>query len=142
MKASWKTNQKTITMKSVNCKTFTSTLTVGLYKGYTQEIIPISYVKEQIANIQQMVLNQFNIVLSAKLTPCEIICLGQEEPSVTIDFIQYPKFQYEEKILKEAILFFTKKMQESLHQNRVVVVFRDETIMLENNNEIDPNIKI
>jgi len=33
-------------------------------------------------------------------------------------------------------------MQESLHQNRVVVVFRDETIMLENNNEIDPNIKI
>lgn len=142
MKALLKTNQKTITMKSVSCKTFTATLTVGLYKGYTQEIIPISYVKEQIAKTQQRVLNQFNIVLSAKLTPCEIICLGQEEPSVTIDFIQYPKFQYEEQILKEAILFFTKNIQESLHQNRVVVVFRDETIMLENNNEIDPNIKI
>ena len=142
MKALLKTNQKTIIMKSVSCKTFTATLTVGLYKGYTQEIIPISYVKEEIAKTQQRVLNQFNIVLSAKLTPCEIICLGQEEPSVTIDFIQYPKFQYKEQILKEAILFFTKNIQESLHQNRVVVVFRDETIMLENNNEIDPNIKI
>lgn len=129
-------------MKEVKCKTFTSTLTVGLYKGYTQEIIPISYVKEQIVKTQQIVLNQLNIVLSAKLTQCEIICLGQEEPSVMIDFIQYPKFQYEEKTLKEAILFFTKKMKESLHQNRVVVVFGDETIMMENSNEIDPNIKI
>jgi hypothetical protein len=129
-------------MKEVKCKTFTSTLTVGLYKGYTQEIISISYVKEQILKTQQIVLNQLNIVLSAKLTLCEIICFGQEEPSVTIDFIQYPKFQYEEKTLKEAILFFTKKMQESLHQNRVVVVFGDETIMMENSNEIDPNIKI
>jgi hypothetical protein len=128
-------------MKKVKCKTFTSTLTIGLFKGYTQEIIPISYVKEQIVKTQQIVLNQLNIVLSAKLTPCEIICLGQEEPSVAIDFIQYPKFQYEEKTLKEAILFFTKNIQESLHQNRVVVVFEDETIMMENSNKIDPNIK-
>jgi hypothetical protein len=129
-------------MKEVKCKTFKSTVTVGLFKGYTKELISLKFVKKSISHIQKTVYEQFNIVLSAKVTTCEIICLGQEEPSVSIEFIQYPKFLYEEKTLKEAILFFTKKMQESLHQNRVVVVFRDETIMLENNNEIDPTIKI
>jgi hypothetical protein len=129
-------------MKEVKCKTFKSTVTVGLFKGYTKELISLEFVKKSISNIQKTVYEQFDIVLSAKVTICEIICLGQEEPSVSIEFIQYPKFLYEEKTLKEAILFFTKKMQESLHQNRVVVVFRDETIMLENNNEIDPTIKI
>lgn len=142
MKNSFTTNQKTITMKQINCKTFTSTLTVGLCRGYTNELISWQVFKNEIRKVQQVVKDKLNVVLSAKIYRCEIVCLGQDEPSATIEFIQYPKFLYEEKVLKEAILFFTKSIQNSLHQNRVVVVFQDVTIMLERNNEIDPTIKI
>lgn len=81
-------------------------------------------------------------MLSAKVSLCEIICLGQEEPSATIEFIQYPKFIYEEELLKASIIFFTERVQQALEQNRTVIVFDDETIMLEKTNNIDPNINL
>ena len=142
MKNSFTTNQKTITMKQINCKTFTSTLTIGLCRGYTNELISWQVFKDEITKVQQVVKSELNVLLSVKIYQCEIVCLGQDEPSVTIEFIQYPKFQYEENVLKNAILFFTNMLQNNLNQNRVVVVFQNETIMLENNNEIDPSINI
>ena len=68
--------------------------------------------------------------------------LGQEEPSIELTFIQYPKFQKEEKELKKAIIDLIEGMMIKLAQNRVVIVFTDETIMLEKSDKIDPNIKL
>jgi hypothetical protein len=133
---------KMTTRAIIKCKTFNATVTVGLFKGYSQELLPLDVVKKVITNSQIKVRDQFDVILSAKITPCEIICLGQDEPSLAIAFMQYPKFQYHENLLKEAIIFFTKNLQQELEQNRVVVVFDDETLMLENSKEIDPNINI
>lgn len=129
-------------MNIVICKTFKANITFGLNKGYTSELISWQTFKKEITKVQQLVKDKFNIVLSAKIYLSEIVCLGQEEPSATIEFIQYPKFQVEEEQLKNAILYFTKELQKILEQNRVVIVFNDETIMLEKTSEIDPLIKL
>lgn len=129
-------------MNIVTCKTFRANITVGLHKGYTNDLISWQIFKNEITKVQQLVKDKFNIVLSAKIYQCEIVCLGQEEPSATIEFIQYPKFQIEEEKLKNAILYFTEQLQTILEQNRVVIVFNDETIMLEKSSNIDPAIKL
>lgn len=98
--------------------------------------------KNALLKAQQNIKSQYKIELSAKLTPCEILFLGQAESSLELQFIQYPKFPQEESVLKNAIIELTKMMMLELNQNRVVIVFSDETIMLEQSDAIDPNIQL
>lgn len=129
-------------MKSSTIKTFTAQATIGLNKGYSDEIILISDFKKELCKRQQQIKKEYDVVLSVKLTLCEIVFLGQEEPSVTLEFIQYPKFPVAESLLKKAIIHLIELLMEDLDQNRTVIVFQDETICLEKSNEIDPKINI
>lgn len=128
-------------MNFSSIKTYTAKVTIGLYKGYSNELISIEVFKEALLEAQQKIQSDFNISLSAKLIPCEILFLGQEEPSIELQFIQYPKFPHEESALKKAIIALTELLMIKLEQNRVVIVFTDETIMLEQSENIDPHIK-
>jgi hypothetical protein len=125
---------------TIAISTFSANATIGLMKGYSNELITISDFKMALLTAQKQVNDEFNVVLSTKITLCEIVCLGQEEPSVSLDFIQYPKFQTEETLLKNAIIRLIEILMDSLQQNRVVIVFPDKTIMLEHSESIDPNI--
>ena len=127
---------------NTSCKTFTAQVTIGLKKRYTIEIIPIEVFKKTLLKFQKIILEKYNVELSTKIRQCEIFFLGQDEPSVELEFIQYPKFPQEEPILKNAIVELTKMMMLELEQNRVVIVFTDETIMLEQSDVIDPNIQL
>ncbi len=129
-------------MNSVSCKSFRAQVTIGLNIGYTTNSISIETVKRELAAAQQVVKKELNVFLSTKIKTCEIVFLGQEEPSVELEFIQYPKFIQDEALLKKAILKLTELMMMALQQNRVVIIFNDETIMLEKSEEIDPNIEI
>ena len=80
------------------------------------------------------------MLLSVKLTQCEILFLGQEESSVTLDFIQYPKFPYDEEKWKDAVVLFIKSIMKELEQNRTIIIFPNNTLMLENSDNIDPII--
>jgi len=129
-----------ITTKS--CKTFTAQVTFGLQKHYSTEIIPLNTFKEKLLKSQQTILQKYNVALSTKIRLCDIIFLGQDEPCVELEFIQYPKFLQEESVLKRAIVELIKLMMQELEQNRLVIVFADETIMLEQSDAIDPNIQL
>jgi hypothetical protein len=129
-------------MNSVTSKTFTAQITIGLFRGYSKKNISKLELKKALLNGQEHIKAQYKIELSAKLSPCEILFLGQEEPSVELQFIQYPKFPNEESELKKALITLTELIMIELEQNRVVIVFTDETIMLEQSDSIDPNIKL
>lgn len=129
-------------MTYTSCKTFTAQVTIGLYKGYTRELFSTQEVVTHLLKAQKAVQVELGVLLSAKMETCAIVFLGQEEPSVTLSFIQYPKFLQAETLLKQAILSLTEKLMRSLMQNRTVVVFADKTIMLEETEAIDPNIKL
>ena len=129
-------------MNSVLCKTFSAQITIGLVRGYTKKSISVPEFKKALLKAQENINIQYKIKLSAKLTHCEILFLGQEEPSVDLQFIQYPKFPQEESALKKAILDLTEQLMEALNQNRVVIVLSDETIMVEQTGAIDPKIQL
>ena len=65
---------------------------------------------------------------------------GQIEPHFKIDFINYPKFPMKEKGFKNEVDLLTKYLMDKLEQNRIVVVYHNETKMFEKNKEIDPRI--
>uniref|UniRef100_UPI00404B858F hypothetical protein n=1 Tax=Flavobacterium sp. TaxID=239 RepID=UPI00404B858F len=128
-------------MNKIACKTFTAQVTIGLLKGYSNSIIPLKTVKEELVEAQKTVNSDYSVKLSTKIRLCEIIFLGQEEQSVELEFIQYPKFLQEEVKLKKAIIALTEILLHKLEQNRIVIVFTDETIMLEQSDSIDSKIK-
>jgi hypothetical protein len=129
-------------MNSVTYKTFTAQITIGLFWGYSKKTISELEFKRALLKGQEHIKTQYKIELSAKLSRCKILFLGQEEPSMELQFIQYPKFPHEESELKKALITLTKLVMIELKQNRVVIVFTDETIMLEQSDIIDPNIKL
>ena len=129
-------------MNSLSCKTFTAQVTIGMTKGYSKEKIMMNVFKDELLNGQRVIKEKYNVLLSVKIRQCEIVFLGQEELSVELEFIQYPKFLQEEKELKKAIISLTEILMLNLEQNRVVIVFKDDTIMLEQNENINPDIEI
>ena len=129
-------------MNTIIYKTFTASITIGLTRIYSKINITELEFKKALLNAQKAIKKQYKIELSAKVSSCEILFLGQDESSMELEFIQYPKFPQEESVLKNAIVELTKMMMLELEQNRVVIVFTDETIMLEQSDAIDPNIKL
>ncbi|MFZ4102309.1 MAG: hypothetical protein ACOYKR_10155 [Sphingobacterium thalpophilum] len=65
---------------------------------------------------------------------------GQIEPHLKISFINYPKFELSPTVLKNEIEELSKQLMLTFKQNRVVIEYLDETIMLENSADIDPRI--
>ena len=128
-------------MNSITSKTFTATATIGLYKAYSNEVISLIDFKKELCRAQEEIKKEFDVALSTKITLCEIVFLGQDEPSVTLDFIQYPKFPTEELLLQKAIIQLVKLLMERLDQNRTVIVFQAETLCLEKSKGIDPKIQ-
>ena len=129
-------------MKIIKNKTFTANAVIGLVRGYSQKKISIVEFKKVLLSAQQKIREQHAIGLSIKLSSTEIIFLGQEEPSIDLQIIQYPKFPQTEEVLKKVFLELIEILMLELEQNRVVIVFAEETIMLEQSDIIDPNIQI
>ena len=129
-------------MNIIKNKTITANAVIGLVRGYSQKKISIVEFKKVLLSAQQKIREQHEIGLSIKLSSTEIIFLGQEEPSIDLQIIQYPKFPQTEEVLKKVFLEFIEILMIELEQNRVVIVFTEETIMLEQSDIIDPNIQI
>lgn len=128
-------------MKTTKSQTFKAEATFGLKRRYHDELISMEDFKKSLTTAQNEVYKEFDIKLSAKVSLSNIVFSGQDEPSVDLSFIQYPKFPYEEPILKKGILRLVQILMQAFNQNRVVVVFLDETIMLEDDeSQLDPGI--
>ncbi len=129
-------------MNTITVTTFKAEATFGLEKGYSKELISLNEFKTALSKAQQKIYKDHNIVLSTKMVLCEIVCLGQEEPSITLEWIQYPKFIVPIQELKRAIVKLVKELMLELQQNRVVILFPEETICLEQEDKINPAIKL
>lgn len=121
---------------------YTATVTIGLQEGYTKRLISKEEVVAELQKIQDELISTEGVYLSAAVSECDIVLSGQIEPSVKLDFINYPKFPLSEDAFKKYIMLLTKQLMNRLYQNRVVIIFHDEIVMLEVNNGIDPRIFI
>ena len=129
-------------IKKVIAPTFKAEITIGLYKGYSDAIWNLNELKSGLNKAQKLLKKNRGLLLSAKVTLCDIVFLGQDEPSVTISFINYPKFLIEKESFKEGVEFIGRTLLDDLKQNRIVIVFDDETTMLEQSDNIDRHIDL
>lgn len=127
-------------MNIITNLTFTASFAIGKQIGYTKQFFEKPKLIIYLQEVQQTQISERNIYLSACISECEIIMSGQIEPHFKLEFINYPKFPLSLEKFKHEVEIVTKFLMEKLKQNRIVIVFQDETKMLENNERIDPRI--
>ena len=128
-------------IKEIKIKTFQASIFIGLEIGYTQKKINENLVIESLSELQKQLSKEKDIYLSASISKTVIILNNQNEPHLKIDFINYPKFPISEEIFKDEVLHFGKELMKQFEQNRILIIYTDETSMLEQSNEIDPRIR-
>lgn len=128
-------------MKTKSIKTFTAIITLGLEIGYSKEHYNKQYLINELQEYQKQRIDKANIYLSAAISECNIVLSGQDEKHLKLEFINYPKFPLEVEVFKNEIIKLGSHLLNKMQQNRTVIVFPDETIMLEVDEGIDPRIK-
>lgn len=127
-------------MITKSIKTFTAIITLGLEIGYSEEHYSKDYLINELQEYQKQRIDEANIYLSASVSECNIVLSGQDEKHLKLEFINYPKFPLEIEVFKEEIIKLGSHLLNKMRQNRTVIVFPDETIMLEIDEAIDPRI--
>lgn len=127
-------------MEITSITTFTATITIGLEIGYSKKVYNKESLIYELQEYQKQRIDEANIYLSASVSECNIVLSGQYEKHLKIEFINYPKFPLEVEVLKEEIIKLGLHLLNKRQQNRTVIVFPDETIMLEIDAAIDPRI--
>ena len=129
-------------IKETKIKTFQASIFIGLEYGYTQKQIDENLVIESLSELQKQLSAEKNIFLSASISKTVIVLNNQKEPHLKINFINYPKFPLDENIFKDEVLIIGKELMKQFEQNRILIIYTDETVMLEQSEEIDPRILI
>ena len=127
-------------MRTKSIKTFTATITIGLEIGYTKENYSKEYLINELQEYQKKRIDEASIYLSASVSECNIVLSGQDEKHLKLEFINYPKFPMDVEVFKKEITKLASYLLNKVKQNRTVIVFPDETIMLEIDGAIDPRI--
>lgn len=127
-------------MKVSSIETFTATITLGLEIGYTKELYSKDYFLKELQAYQKKRMKDANVYLSASVTECHIVLGGQNEPHLKLEFLNYPKFPLDVEVFKKEIIDLGTHLLNSMKQNRTLIIFTDETYMLESNDLIDPRI--
>jgi hypothetical protein len=127
-------------MERISIKSFSAVLTIGLELGYDKVKIEESEIIAFLQAYQDELIKNKQIYLSASITHCTIVLSGQIEPHLKISFINYPKFELSPPVLKHEIEELSKQLMLTFKQNRVVIEYLDETIMLEKSADLDPRI--
>lgn len=128
-----------ISKKSI--KPFSAKVTLGLELGYTDKLIDKTKIIKHIQKIQNELIKNKDIFLSVSISENNIVMSGQIEPHINLSFINYPKFPLKVEVLKNEIEELTKDLMLVFKQNRTIIEYIDETVMLEQSNEIDPRIE-
>ena len=128
-------------IKETKIKTFQASIFIGLEIGYTQKKINKNLVIESLSELQKQLSKEKDIYLSASVSKTVIVLNNHKEQHLKIDFINYPKFPLSEEIFKDEVLHFGKELMKQFEQNRILIIYTDETIMFEQSEEIDPRIR-
>ncbi len=126
--------------KVIDYNIYKATLLIGLQRGYTNELIEEEMVLDELKKLQDMLIKTRGIYLSANCFLSTIVLSGQQEPHLNLQFINYTKFPLSLETFKTAVEKVAESLMNKFEQNRIVIQFHDANVMLENGDDIDPNI--
>jgi hypothetical protein len=129
-------------MKKTTLQPFYAHITLGLQNGYSEDLIDRNIIINAIQDYQNELIESEGICISVSVSDCEIVCSGQIEPHLKLSFINYPRLPMPLTRLKSEIEKMAEMLMNRFNQNRLVIEFIDETVMLEQTSDIDPRIRI
>lgn len=132
------TGKENRTEKSI--PTFRASFTIGLQRGYSHKQYSKSEFIKELQAYQNQFIKEKSVYLSACISDCDIVLSNQIEPHIKLEFINYPRFEMSTIALKEEITKLAYHLMDRFSQNRIVIVFNDETRMIEISPEVDPRI--
>jgi hypothetical protein len=127
-------------IKSKTVNTYQASINLGLQRHYSDDLIPKEEVIQFIQDYQKSRLIKDKRLISVNIFKSSIVCIGQNEPHLVIQFIDYPKADLSHQDIKKEAVCLAKNLMHAYNQNRIVVVCTDETILLEKNDALDPRI--
>ena len=127
-------------MNIVSKPTYFASIAIGKQIGYSTKCYSKEKLVEVLQQFQKKQISERKVYLSACVSECEIVLSGQVEPHIKLEFINYPKFPLTKKQFKDEVELLAEYLMKELSQNRIVIVFHDETKMLELDENIDPRI--
>jgi len=127
-------------MKIISSQYLTATITIGQNIGYSDKTFSKDELYKILQSYQEERIKDATIYLSAFVSSGDIVMSDQVEKHFKIEFINYPKFPLDSKTFKKEIIELTNHLMKSFKQNRVVIIYNDEIIMLEETKMIDPRI--
>lgn len=127
-------------MNKVVVESYIGVITIGLERGYSGILISREEVIGYLQEYQKSRASGSQVYLSASVTECDIVLNDQVEPHLKLEFINYPKFPLSYSVFKQEVIDCGVYLMEMMEQNRIVIVFTDETIMLEKSEQVDPRV--
>ena len=113
---------------------------IGLNKGYTAGTISIPELIGFLKGYQKSRIAESEVYLSVSVSDSLIVLNEHTEPHARIGFINYPRFPMTHETFKTEVEKCASYLMEKMEQNRIVIAFNDETIMLEKNSQVDPGV--
>jgi hypothetical protein len=104
--------------------TYIANIYVGLRIGYTNDTYDFSYLESVVQD------NVNEVKLCVTVTKTKFLYTDGYDDGAIIGLINYPRFPSTKEELKAKALELSKILLDKLKQQRVSVVFSDETIML------------
>tara|TARA_R110002033_G_scaffold170471_2_gene213099 strand:+ start:960 stop:1349 length:390 start_codon:yes stop_codon:yes gene_type:complete len=124
-------------MKTTKTGTYTALITIGLQKYYCNQFYTKNNYIEVLQNYQKKLIKEKSIYLSASVSDCLIVLNKQEEPHLKLEFINYPKFPLKEDVFKIEVNQLAQYLMKQFNQNRIVIVYHNETLMFEIDESVD-----
>lgn len=111
--------------------TYYANLYVGTRVSYTDDVLATEHARK----VCQDYCNQVGLGLS--FTQTEFIYVHGKEPGIIVGLINYPRFPTSTAGIKLHALSLGKQLLEVMKQERLSIVFPEETIMLESKDSVE-----
>lgn len=128
-------------MKIKSVPPFCASISIGLQKGYAGELFTKQDLMNAVQEFQGGLIESKEIYLSASISECEIVLNRYSEPHIKIDFINYPRFPLDEETFKMETKNIALFLMDKFGQNRIVIVYHDEHLMLEKSEDVGRGVK-
>ena len=107
-------------------ETFTATIYLGTRAGYSGEVTSLETVRQWLRTYVDAT------GLCVTITPTEFIYTKGSEPGVIVGLINYPRFPSSANSIRTKATEIAEGLMALLKQQRVTVVYPDQTVMFEN----------
>lgn len=116
-------------MRIRKANTFEARLYIGSVQGYHGTPFTFEELKEEVGNLQSE--SPKEEMIPVRIAPTNFVCGNYSEAGWEVAAINYPRFPKAEALITLFMMELAKRLLVCFNQNRISIIFPNETIMFE-----------